>query len=148
MFIDGQRFDTSSATFRKDDQVVTEAEMSIGMVVELRGDVVGGTASSVDFEEDIKGPVDAIAPGLDQLTVLGQTVLISPTTVLDDSLDLNTLVVGDVLEVSGLRGQNDVLDASYVEDKAIRVKAPGEYALDSSFTSTVTPSASTTPSSN
>ena len=117
VFIDGQRFDTTGATFSKDDESVTEDELSVGMVVELRGDVSAGTATTVDFEEDIKGPLDAISVGLDELTVMGQTVSITPNTVLDDNLDLSALVVGDVLEISGLRGVNDLLEATFIEDK-------------------------------
>lgn len=117
VFIDGQRFDTSDATFSKDDDDATQDDLSIGMIVEVRGDISNGTASSVVFEEDIKGPIDDIAPGLDELTVLGQTVRITQNTALDDRLDLSALIVGDVLEVSGLRGENDVLEASFVEHK-------------------------------
>lgn len=117
VFIDGQRFDTVDATFSKDDDDATQDDLSVGMIVEVRGDISSGTASSVDFEEDIKGPVDDIAPGLDELIVLGQTVRITPDTVIDDSLSLNALNVGDILEISGLRGENDVLEASFIEDK-------------------------------
>lgn len=115
VFIDGKRFDTSDATFSKDDDSASQDDLSVGMVVELRGDVDAATASSVKFEEDIKGPVDAING--DELTVLGQTVLIQPETVIDDSLDLATLVLGEILEVSGLRGVGDVLEASFIEAK-------------------------------
>jgi hypothetical protein len=115
VFIDGNRFDTSSASFSKDDDAATQSDLKVGMVVEVRGDLASGIARSVDFEEDIKGPVDSI--GSNELTVLGQTVLIVADTVIDDSLNLAALNVGDVLEISGLRGANDVLEASFIEDK-------------------------------
>ncbi len=121
VFIDGVRFDTSNASFSKDDDDATEDEFSVGMKVELRGDMDDGVAHSVSFEEDVKGPIDAING--DELTVLGQTVLVQPETVFDDNLDPNTLIVGDVLEVSGLRGPNDVLEASFIERKDDDVSA-------------------------
>ena len=117
VFIDGQRFDTADATFSKDDEDVTEDDLAVGMVVEIQGDISAGMAMRVDFEEDIKGPVDSISGDLTELTVLGQVVLIGPDTVIDDSLDLSTLVAGDLLEVSGFRGSDDVLQASYIEQK-------------------------------
>ncbi len=115
VFIDGTRFDTSNATFSKDDDEVTEDDLEVGMVVELEADLDDHTASYVKFEEDIKGPIDAV--GTDELTVLGQRVLLSAETTLDDDLDIATLVVGDVLEISGLRGVDDVLEASFIELK-------------------------------
>ena len=117
VYIDGKRFDTSGASISKDDQAAQERDLSVGMVVELRGDLANGTATRVDFEEDIKGPIDAIAPGSDQLTVMGQTVVVTGNTTFDDGLTINSLIVGDILEVSGLRGANDVLEASFLERK-------------------------------
>lgn len=117
VFIDGERFETNSATFSKDDEIATQDDLAVGMVVELRGDISSGTASSVHFEEDIKGPVDSVAPDLDELVVLGQTVRITPATVIDDGLNLSALTVGELLEISGLRGESDILEASFVEDK-------------------------------
>ena len=117
VFVDGNRFDTANASVTKDDDESSEDDLNIGMVVELRGDLSAGTATRVDFEEDIKGPVDAVNP--DQLTVLGQTVVLTPTTVVDDGLNFGSLNVGDVLEVSGLRGENDALEATFIEDKLL-----------------------------
>lgn len=115
VFLDGKRFDTSDAAFSKDDVSATQSDLSVGMVVEVRGDISNGTASRVDFEEDIKGPVDQIGPN--ELTVMGQRVVIAADTVVDDSLNLASLNLGDVLEISGLRGANDSLEAAYIEDK-------------------------------
>ncbi len=115
VFIDGTRFNTDDATFSKDDDEVTQDDLSVGMVVELQGDLDARTATMVKFEEDIKGPVDAVSA--DELTVMGQTVVITPQTIFDDNLDPATINVGDVLEVSGLRGVADVLEASFIEDK-------------------------------
>ena len=115
IFIDGVRFDTSDATFSKDDDSATQDDLRVGMVVEMVVSLDDNTASAVKFEEDIKGPVDAINGN--ELTVLGQTVQIVPETVVDNNLDLNTLVAGDIVEVSGLRGAGDVLEASFIESK-------------------------------
>ena len=119
VFIDGTRFDTSNAVFSKDDEVATQDDLRVGMVVELRGNVAAGTAENVDFEEDVKGPIDAISPSSDELTVLGQTILITPNTRFDEGVALSNLGVGEVLEISGLRGVNDVLEASFIEKKTI-----------------------------
>ena len=115
VYIDGKRFRTESAEFRKSDDNASQSDLRIGMVVEVRGSIDDGTARSVRFEEDIKGPVDAVGAG--ELTVLGQRVVIAPDTRFDTGLSLQSIQAGDILEVSGLRGANDELTASYIEDK-------------------------------
>ena len=124
VFIDGRRFDTSDAVISKDDEDASEAELSIGMVVEVRADLSTARASRIDFEEDIKGPVDAISENLLELVVLGQTVTLLPDSILHDGLAVTDLLIGDVLEVSGLRGANDVLEATFLErERSTEVKA-------------------------
>ena len=113
VFVDGTRFATDNARFIKDDDDAEQDDFRIGMVVEIEGDLDDGRADVVRFEEDVKGPVDAV--GVDNLTVLGQTVAIRPDTHFDDNLTLADILVGDILEVSGLRDADDVIEASFIE---------------------------------
>ncbi|MCR9276986.1 MAG: DUF5666 domain-containing protein [Pseudomonadaceae bacterium] len=115
VYINGKRFDTDNAEFIVDGRAATQDDLSVGMIVNVSGNLDDGVASVVRFDEDVKGPVDDI--GTDRLTVFGQTVLIGATTVFDDNLSLASLQVGDVLEVSGLRDAADNLVASFLERK-------------------------------
>ena len=115
VYLNGTRYDTASASFSSDGEDATQGDLSVGMVVKIRGDIEGQHASRVEFVEDVKGPVDEVLP--DGLRVMGQVVLIDATTKVDPSLDLATVAPGDLVEVSGLRDANDQIDASFVEGK-------------------------------
>jgi Domain of unknown function (DUF5666) len=115
VYIDGKRFTTDNAAFTRDHRNATQNDLRIGMVVELRGSLDNGTASSVRFDEDVKGPVDSV--GAAELSVLGQRVLVTPDTRFDSGLSLATILTGDVLEISGLRDATDALQATYIERK-------------------------------
>ncbi|MEM6709911.1 MAG: DUF5666 domain-containing protein [Pseudomonadota bacterium] len=132
VFINGTRYGTDNALFLVDGKQATQNDLSVGMVVKVSGDLDDGEAAIVRYDEDFEGPVDAV--GADSLTVLGQTVLIDATTEFDGGLTLADTVVGDVLEVSGLRNADDALVASYIErsDDADEYEVTGRIAdLDS-----------------
>ena len=118
VYIRGQKYDTDGAEFFRDGENSGQDDFSVGMKVKIAGDFDEDRADIVSYDEDVKGPVDeAFNPATNTLVVMGQTVLVTPDAYLDDSLDLNMVMVGDVLEVSGYRGLNDVLEASYIELK-------------------------------
>ncbi len=114
VFIGGKRFTTDAATFSKDGNAATENDFAVGMVVKVRGDLEAQRAERIEYEEDVKGPIDAIAG--DRITVLGQVVVVGPETVVD--FDIATANVGDLLEVSGFRNAADEIEATYIEQKS------------------------------
>jgi hypothetical protein len=105
IIVDGVRFDDSRAqVVDDDDQPHDRSELKLGMTVEVLSDRVQGAsalARHIRFGAEIVGPVEAIDVAVKQLTVLGQTVDVTDTTVFDDSLagGLAALAVGDVVEV-------------------------------------------------
>lgn len=115
IFIDGKRLHTGNTTFRKSGEPAVQNDLSVGMVVKVRGDIDGGSVQFVEYDEDVKGPVDA--NNGNEIVVMGQTVNITPTTRVDNSLNLATLVAGDLVEVSGERGPNDEIEATFIEAK-------------------------------
>ncbi|MFT5221401.1 MAG: hypothetical protein ACI9LO_002366 [Planctomycetota bacterium] len=119
VFINGSRFHTDSATITADDKVLGDVtELKVGMVARVTSDSTTHVASEVNFEEDIKGPLDATINDFNApFSVMGQTVIVDSATVIDNSLSL-PLNAGDILEISGLRQANDSLLATYIEDKA------------------------------
>jgi hypothetical protein len=114
VYLNGEKHDTDNAGIYRDDDLSDQSNLAIGMVVKIKGE--GNQADFVTYDEDIKGPLDAI--GTNTLTVLGQTVLVSPATIIDDGLSVSDFVMGDILEVSGFRNPADELDAGYIERKA------------------------------
>lgn len=92
VYVNGVKFETDSATFDVDGVSGTQDDLAIGMKVDVMGtinaDGVTGTATSIDFDEELQGPVSDITVGDGQtrsFTVLGSTVIIdSNDTNFDD----------------------------------------------------------------
>lgn len=110
VIVNGVRFDDSAATVT-DDSGTKQAlsALRLGMRVEIDSGAVdrsAGTAKalSVRFGGEVTGPVEAVNATAGTLTVLGQGVDVSASTVFDDSLSggLSAVAAGAVVEVHGL----------------------------------------------
>lgn len=105
--VNGVHFEERNATVTDDDgQSHSSSELKMGMVVEVQASAIDkstsrATAQSVRFGAEVKGPVGAVDLASSSFTVLGQTVVVSDTTVWDSSLTggLAALVAGTVVEV-------------------------------------------------
>ncbi len=110
IIVNGVRFDDSSAAVSDEDSVShSRSELKLGMMVEVDSARVdhsnaSGRASHIRMGSSVVGPVQAVNAAAGTLTVLGQAVAISATTVFGDGLSggLATLAVGTVLDVHGL----------------------------------------------
>lgn len=137
VIVNGVRFNTDTATFTKDGQSATQDDFRVGQLIELQGDFDSLVATSVSYRSEIKGPVTSATVtdadlGLATFMVLGQEVRVNAATVFDGT-DIETITVGDLLEVSGPRDANDVVIASFIEAKQAlaEYKVAGEvYTLD------------------
>lgn len=117
VFVNGIKFNTDNASiFRGDDQLNVVRDLQIGMLVRVEGDLQNSIASSVSFDEDVKGPADGPATG-NILSVMGQTIITDPATIFHNT-SLSTITAGDILEISGLRNADDDLVASFIERKS------------------------------
>jgi hypothetical protein len=128
VIVNGVRYDTSSATFIRDDSNSDETEFEVGETVIVTGtiddDNTNAVAVTVELEEIVEGPVTAVADnpaGGSQLTVMGQTVNVGATALIDDSCNVAT--VGDLVtsvfavEVYGSVDGSGVIDATRIECK-------------------------------
>lgn len=110
----------------------TENELELGDYVEIHstfnddGITSTFTADNIVALESVEGPVDLPAsvidgPNTGTLQVLGQTVRVTPATILDNAdfgVDgLDELVNGDYIEVHGLKRPDGSVDASQIERK-------------------------------
>jgi hypothetical protein len=124
IIVNGVTYNTDSATFMVNDAAATQGDLSVGDVVIVIGTIddngTTGTATTVTFDDLVKGPVDSVDPTGNSLVVLGQTVLVSPDTSFDDSFNpasLDGINVGQIVEVSGYIDANDDIIASRLEPK-------------------------------
>jgi Domain of unknown function (DUF5666) len=124
VIVNGVRYTTTGATITVDDSPGVESDLRVGQVVRIRGELdaglTTGTASQINFDDSVEGPVQSINVAGSSLVVLGQTVRIGAATSFDDNIQpasLAGLVVGDIVEVSGLVMADGSIDATRIEKK-------------------------------
>ena len=103
------------------------SDLRLGMVVDVSGSDVStatdgrrsATATSIGVRSEIEGPVSAINAAAGTLTVLGQLVQITPTTVFDHDLrgGLAAVAVGMVVEVYGFLQPSGQYLATRIDDE-------------------------------
>ena len=108
VFVNGQRYDDSSASVSDEDGPRSRADLRLGMVVTVQGtisDTGSATASSIVFDSELLGPVDvgSVNAGGKSFTILGQKVAVAAGTVFDAALPLglSSVRAGQTLEVHG-----------------------------------------------
>jgi hypothetical protein len=137
--VNGVRYDDSAATVTDDNgNSSNSSSLKLGVVVEVQGDDIvtpatglpTSNARSVVFRSEIKGPVTAVNTAAGTLTVLGQSVVISASTVFDLNLPngLASVAVGQLVEVYGFVDANGVYQATRIEgeDSASAYKLRGK----------------------
>ena len=123
--VNGVRYQTTGAAVNRDDGAsFSEADLKVGLVVEVNGQVnadgVNGTATTVTVLTAVQGPVDQIDIATNSLTVMGQPVAIDDQTLFDDSIapnNLSGLRLNDIVEVSGTVDPNGTVRAMHIEAK-------------------------------
>lgn len=120
IIINGVRYDDSAAkVVLDDDNNARSADLRLGMMaqVESQKEANAGTAraTSIATRSYVQGPISALAPGINQLTVLGITVTATLTTVFDNVANLNGLALNDKVEIHGLPDASGNLTATRIE---------------------------------
>ena len=129
VFVSGNEFDTNGAIITVDGQPnAGEGQLKKGMVVLLNGTIsedygtgqtVQRTAKTILYEDTIEGPVQSVAPDGLSLVVLGQTVLINKSTIIDPSVPtLSNLKQNDLVEVSGFASSPGTVVATLIDRKS------------------------------
>ena len=125
IYVNGVHFKTTSATIRKNGQVVAQSALKVGEIARIKGsknDSDGtGNADSVDVDENVVGPIATIDTTLNTLTVLGQTVKIDAGTSFSSDVqpaDITGLKVADFVEVSGLTAADGSITATRIGREA------------------------------
>ncbi len=110
VFVGGVRFDDSAAAVADEDGTARDrSELKLGMMVQVDAGAVNvgaatAVAQRIRFGSDVVGPVGAINTAASTVIVLGQTVLVTSSTVFDAALSggLSALTAGAVIEVHGI----------------------------------------------
>ena len=129
VFVSGNEFDTNGAIITVDGQPnAGEGQLKKGMVVLLNGTIsedygtgqtVQRTAKTILYEDTIEGPIQSVAPDGLSLVVLGQTVLINKSTIIDPSVPtLSNLKQNDLVEVSGFASSPGTVVATLIDRKS------------------------------
>jgi hypothetical protein len=123
--VNGVIYDTTDAVFTVNRETGTQDDLAIGDVVLIQGtineDGAAGNANSVDFDDNVKGPINSIDPSENSLIVLGQQVHAFVETVFDSSIvpaNLSGLSIGDNVEVSGFINSFGEISATRIEKQA------------------------------
>lgn len=117
--VNGVSFDTSGATISMEDSDDLPI-LKVGMVVTVKGafsDSSHGKASSITFADNLKGPIAAFDNSAGTMTVLGQKVNFSSSTVFDDfpTKGTSSVALGQMVQVSGFVDPGGVIKASRIE---------------------------------
>jgi Domain of unknown function (DUF5666) len=130
VYVNGKKFETDGAFVTVDGQQVpcvvsqsTRCGLKEGMTVIVTGSFNGDQrfASSVSQRDAVEGLVQSIATDGLSLVVMGQTVFVDNTTLIDTNIqgqDIRTLVPGtDAVEVNGHIMPGGVIQATFIERK-------------------------------
>lgn len=117
VFVNGVRFDDSSAYVFIDDVRRQSKDLRLGMMVEIDSDSdlsqATGIAKSIKSFSYAKGPISGKSGNT--LTVLGLTITVPPRTAFENVQDLAALQVNDVVEVHGTLDGKGGLKATYIK---------------------------------
>lgn len=127
VFVNGIKFETGSSSYEVDDDgSLSQDDLAIGMKVKVKGTVNAdgrtGTATSIEYDDDIEGPVAGLTDDgtFKRFTIFGMNVQAElGATIFDDGLSYANLNEGDIVEVSGYFDYvSDTLIATYIEPQS------------------------------
>jgi len=127
--VGGVKFETDDDTeIEVEDEAHDESELEVGQRVVIRGTDNGdgtGTAHSIKYDDNLEGivTVDLSGAGTGIMTIMGQDVKITVTTVVESDVDGLTIssaadiTAGMIVEVSGLPTAEGEITATFIEVK-------------------------------
>jgi hypothetical protein len=130
VIVNGKRFDTSGSSFVVDGQTGSQSDLKLGMTVAVTGSFNGDqrSASMVSQSDAVEGLVQSVAIDGLSLVVMGQTVLVDNTTLIDNNIpgqNIQNLVPGtDSVEVNGHIMPGGVIQATFIEKKPVGTVTP------------------------
>ena len=130
IFVNGVEYNVAGSSVTVDKSSGSASDLRVGRVVTVNGsksDDLHGSATSVDYMDNLEGPVDVTpTTGSSQFQAFGQTIVVNTSaasvasgkTVFYNMSSLSQLSGGSLVEVSGMPDANGVIQASYIELKS------------------------------
>jgi hypothetical protein len=107
VIVNGIRFDDTKAVVSREASTSTSTSLRLGMTVQVMGSVapdgLTGIAETIKVFSEVKGLVTAIDLPANTIVLLGTTIRLSASTVVDGVMQLSAIKVGDKIEAFGLR---------------------------------------------
>lgn len=125
VIVNGVRYDTSSAMFSMDGVAAVQSDFSVGQFVVVTGTIddnnSNAVAATVEFDDVVEGPVSSVDSVAGTFVVLGQTVLVSSNTSIDNNCpaNLDDFLTVAAVEVSGPVMEDGRIAATRIECKAV-----------------------------
>lgn len=136
VFVNGVRFDVSSAQVSDNSQSATADDLKVGQMVRLEAEDRhdGGLPHALHIERDsaVEGVVTAVDSTAGTITLLGQVVIVDSSTMFDNRItpaSLAGITVGMSIEVDGFIAADGSIHATRVE--------PNKVATDNEVTGTI-----------
>ena len=124
VYVNGERFDTSSSSVYVEDSAASEKDLRVGMTVTVKSSSAGA-ADSIHFDDDAEGIVTStaiLADNTGTLEVMGQTVTVDSKTIFEGKgviTQASEIVAGNIVEVSGSSSGTGSVLATRLEVKAV-----------------------------
>jgi hypothetical protein len=124
IIVNGVRFDTSGARFIVNGTVGSQDDLRVGQVVLVSGSVsddeVSGEAETVEYDDEVKGPVESLDAAAGTFRVLGLLVRTGAQTLYGGFADFDDLAAATsqgavVVEVSGFRDASGAILATRID---------------------------------
>ncbi len=122
VIVNGVRYNTDNAVIVVNGVEVEEAELKVGYIVTVIGEVSEdgsvAVATRVEYSAELIGPVEAIDLAQGTITVLGQVVRLSEDTFFGDNIDedeIEELLSDAVIEVSAFPSEDGTFLAAHIE---------------------------------
>jgi hypothetical protein len=110
-------FGTDGATVQVDGNPGTMADLRVGMIVTILGEIDESTgaaqASEIRFGVDLEGPISSVNATNSSFVVLEHTVFVDELTVIDQAT-FDALAIGNVVRVSGQFRSEERIQATHV----------------------------------
>lgn len=118
IYVNGVRYDTSSAAINMEDPA--DSALKVGMVVTVKGifsDSSNAQATNITFSDNLKGPIAEFNNNAGTMTVLGQKIKFDSSTEFDDfpTKGTSSVVPGQMVQISGFADANGTIQATRIE---------------------------------
>lgn len=124
VYVGDTKFETEDADIYRDDDLLSQDNLRIGMVVTVEGKYADddeiGYAYKISYDNELKGPISRIAldstdPSIKELEVMGKKVIVKKGETKFEDTSFEELVEGMFIEVSGYKDSSDAIQATYIE---------------------------------